>query len=69
MEELCKTVDEKYQTLTYFGLDPEEVRTLVTHRRLRGIDRIVPVGSAMEIDIVWDGYDLVTSMSRIVDVR
>lgn len=69
MAELCGIVNEKYQTLTYFGIDPKEVRALVINHRLRGIDRIVPVGSAMDIDIVWDGYDLVTMMSRVVDVR
>ena len=69
LEELAEVVDEKYQTLTYFGVDPERVRRLVIDKHLRGIDRIVPVGSAMDIDIVWDGYDLVTLMSRVVDVR
>lgn len=69
LEELAEVVEEKYQTLTYFGVDPGRVRSLVLDKRLRGIDRIVPVGSAMDIDIVWDGYDLVTLMSRVVDVR
>lgn len=69
LEDLCEIVDEKYQTLTYFGIEPERVRELVMERRLRGIDRIVPVGAAMDIDIVWDGYDLVTVMSRGIDVR
>jgi len=69
LEELCALVDDKYQTLTYFGIDPEEVRNMVIRRRLRGIDRVVPIGSAMDIDIIWDGYDLVTMMSRVIDVR
>lgn len=69
LEELGQIVDEKYQTLTYFGLDPEEVRELVMGLRLPGIDRIVPVGSAMDIDIIWDGYDLAVMMSRVIDVR
>lgn len=66
LDELCSIVSEKYQTLTYFGLDPEQIRSLVLQNRLRGIDRIVPVGAAMDIDIVWDGYDLVTMLSRYV---
>lgn len=69
LNEMCGIVDEKYQTLTYFGVDPEEIKKLVIENRLRGIDRIVPVGSAMDIDIVWDGYDIVTMLSRTVDVR
>lgn len=69
LEELGQLVNEKYQTLTYFGPDPQEIQELVTRLRLPGIDRIVPVGSAMDIDIVWDGYDLVIMMSRVVDAR
>lgn len=66
LDELCGIVNEKYQTLTYFGVDAQQVRELVLQKRLRGIDRIVPVGAAMDIDIVWDGYDLVRVLSRVV---
>lgn len=69
LDELCEIVDEKYQTLTYFGVDPEKVRESVIRNRLVGIDRIVPVGSAMDIDVIWDGYDLVTLLSRKIDVK
>lgn len=69
LDELCQIVDEKYQTLTYFGIDPEEVRNSVIENRMLGIDRIVPVGAAMDIDVIWDGYDLVTMLSRKIDVR
>ena len=33
---------------------------------LRGIDRVVPVGRALDMDIVWDGYDLIGSLSRLI---
>lgn len=69
LNELCQIVDEKYQTLTYFGIDPEEVRNSVIENRMLGIDRIVPVGAAMDIDVIWDGYDLITMLSRTIDVR
>jgi len=66
LDELCPLVDEKYQTVTVFGVPAEDVRQMVIQNRLRGIDRVVPVGSAMDIGIVWDGYDLVSVLSRIV---
>jgi len=65
-EEICPLVDEKYQTLTYFGVEPQRFRRMVIGNRLRGVDRIVPVGSAMDIGVVWDGYDIVGMLSRIV---
>lgn len=62
-------INTKYQTLTYFGLDKSQLLDFVVTNRLSGIDRIVPVGKALDIDVVWDGYDIVRSLSRIIDVR
>ena len=67
--ELDAIVNGKYQTLTYYGTDPKGLAEAVQTSRWLGIDRIVPVGKALDIDILWDGYDLVREMSRIVDVR
>ncbi len=60
---------DKFQTLCYYGVDPEKLRSVVTDGRLRGIDRIVPIGSAMDIGVIWDGYDLIHAMSRIVALQ
>lgn len=69
LDEIAPFVTERFQTLLYFGLEASDVRDFVLKNKLRGIDRIVPVGHAMDIDIVWDGYDLVAELSRIVDAR
>jgi len=36
---------------------------------LTGIDRIVPIGKTMEIGMVWDGYNLTESLSRIISAE
>jgi len=64
IEELSPIVNERYQTLTYFGFMPDEIRNIVASQNLRGIDRVVPVGSAIDMGLVWDGYDIVSSLSR-----
>lgn len=69
LEDLCPIVTEKYQTLTYFGLEAEALQNLVVENRLRGIDRIVPVGKAMDIGAVWDGYDIIGMLSRIIQAE
>ncbi|MDR1015634.1 MAG: hypothetical protein LBL86_11765 [Coriobacteriales bacterium] len=69
LDRLAPLVNDRYQTVLYHGIDPLLLRGLVIDNRLRGIDRIVPIGKAMDIDIVWDGYDLAMELSRIVDVR
>lgn len=69
LEEICPIVNEKYQTLTYFGIKPERLKKMVIDNHLRGIDRIVPVGKAMDIGVIWDGYDIVRMLSRIVQAE
>jgi hypothetical protein len=66
IEELARRVTNKWQTLTYYGLDAEKIASFVTDGRLTGIDRIVPVGAALDIGVIWDGYDIVSALSRIV---
>ena len=63
------TVTRKCQTLSYIGFDPEELREWVLASRLSGIDRIVPVGRTAEFGLIWDGYDLISCLSRTVDTR
>lgn len=69
IEDIAPVVTERYQTLLYYGFDAVDLRRFVVSAHLRGIDRIVPVGSAMDIDIIWDGCDLISDLSRVIDVR
>jgi len=66
--ELCGVVSARYQTLTTYGLDRAELRRFVVENHLPGIDRIVPIGSALDIGPYWDGWDLVGMMSRRVEL-
>ena len=34
--------------------------------KLKGIDRVVPVGQSLNINLIWDGYDLSKSLTRII---
>jgi Acyl-CoA reductase (LuxC) len=63
---LVPIVNERYQTLTVEGIDPQQIGQWIMHNGLRGVDRVVPVGRALDMDIVWDGYDIVTTLSRTV---
>lgn len=69
IEDVGALITNKYQTLTYFGLARERLGSFLVDKRLTGIDRIVPVGEAMDIGLIWDGYDLIRTLSRICDVR
>jgi hypothetical protein len=69
LDDVAHIVNSKYQTLTYYGLERAQCIDFVVHHRLAGIDRIVPIGTALDIGIIWDGYDIVRSLSRIVDFK
>jgi hypothetical protein len=69
LEDVAQAVTWKYQTLTYAGVPDHKLAQFVAIHRMAGIDRIVPVGTAMDIGLIWDGYDLITMLSRICDVR
>ena len=67
-EDIFSVVTEKFQTITQFGIDVEELRRQVIKYELHGIDRIVPIGQAMDIGAIWDGYDIVRTLSRVVRI-
>ncbi len=69
IESITEIINAKYQTLTYFGLEKSQLIEYVVKNRLPGIDRIVPIGKALDIGMVWDGYDVAGSLSRVIDVH
>ena len=68
LEELAPAVNRKYQTLAYYGFGQEELTSFIRHARLFGIDRVVPIGKTTDFSLVWDGYELITTLSRTVDI-
>ncbi|MDA9698861.1 hypothetical protein N9U81_05665 [Candidatus Pelagibacter sp.] len=61
-------INEKYQTLTYFGFSKKVLENLLLKYKFRGIDRIVPVGSSMNLSLIWDGYDLKNILTRNIEI-
>lgn len=66
---ITHVINTKYQTLTYFGVDKLQFLNFVIENQLLGIDRIVPIGKALDIGVIWDGYDVIKNLSRIIEVR
>ena len=69
INKISKYVNNKYQTLTYFGLDKKEIKKFIVENEVNGIDRVVPIGQALDMSFYWDGYDLNRILSRIVDIK
>ena len=69
LDEIAPIVNEKYQTLAYYGFTQQELSDFVLRNRLTGIDRIVPFGETTAFSLTWDGMNLIERMSRIVDIQ
>ena len=69
INEIKNFINKKFQTLTYYGLNKKELSNFIIKNKLDGIDRVVPIGQALDINFYWDGYDVNKILSRIVDIR
>jgi hypothetical protein len=69
LEALAAIITRREQTLSYIGFHPEDLRDWVLSNGFSGIDRIVPVGKTADFGPIWDGYDLIYSLSRVCDIR
>ena len=56
--------DKRCQTIAYLG-EYSAILPLLKSG-VKGIDRIVPIGKTMDFDLIWDGYDLPSLLTRVV---
>ena len=62
IKDLCN--DKRCQTIAYIG-DSKAVLPLI-EAGVKGIDRVVPMGKTMDLDLIWDGYNLPALLTRTV---
>jgi len=68
LNELKFITERKLQTITYFGFTKKYLRDFFKKNHFKGIDRIVPFGQGLNINLVWDGYDLNKILSREIEI-
>ncbi|SOB91326.1 acyl-CoA reductase LuxC [Ureibacillus xyleni] len=66
--DIASIIIDKDQTLAYFGYEKEELIELVQKIPTRGLDRVVPIGQALNFDGVWDGQSFINSFTREVTI-
>ena len=66
LAELGPKLTDKEQTLSVFGFEEQDYLSLIATLQTRALDRMVPVGTALAFEQVWDGQDLITSFTRLV---
>ncbi len=69
LENINFFTNRKLQTLTYFGFSRKFLHTFFKLSNFNGIDRVVPIGQALNIGLLWDGYDLFKMLSREIEIK
>ncbi len=69
LDAIAPVVDSRFQTLTTFGFGHQLLRDFITSNRLAGIDRVVPIGRALDMGVLWDGFDVLATLTRVIDVQ
>ncbi|MEU5944817.1 acyl-CoA reductase [Micromonospora sp. NPDC047465] len=68
LADLAPVVVRRDQTVTHFGFTAQELTSFARALGGRGVDRIVPIGDALNFAATWDGYDLMREFTRITSV-
>jgi hypothetical protein len=63
ISDLKKILSKKIQTITTFGLNNTQIDELFEISYGRGVDRIVPLGKALDFGYIWDGYNLLDELT------
>ncbi|GAB1689108.1 acyl-CoA reductase [Krasilnikovia sp. M28-CT-15] len=69
LTDLVPAMTRQDQTVSHFGFTPDELGGFAAALGGRGVDRIVPFGSALTFSAIWDGYDLPREFTRLTTLR
>lgn len=69
MADILAVCTDKLQTIAVYGISKIQFEKFINEHLQRGIDRIVPIGSTMDFSFIWDGYDLVSELSRVISIE
>lgn len=69
INDLIKDLSSQIQTVTYFGIDPNVLCNRIIDTNCLGVDRIVPIGQALDFEFTWDGINLIERLTRYISTR
>lgn len=56
--------DKQCQTISFLGDKSKLFPLLISG--IQGVDRVVPIGKTMDYQMIWDGYDLLSQLTRTI---
>ena len=68
LSKIKNIIDPKIQTITYFGFPRREIINFLKKTSSLGINRVVPVGKALNMGFVWDGFEIDKKLTKLVEL-
>ena len=69
LDESKQYINERTQTISYSGLSKETIKSLLQDINVEYVDRIVPIGKALDFDYIWDGYNILVEMTTLKSIK
>lgn len=69
LTELFDRLPTHCQTVSHFGFHPDDLQACVAQYLGPTVDRLVPVGQALNFSEYWDGYDVLKQLSRLIELQ
>ena len=69
LDNLCGRDETAHQGLVaeVEQLEDKTLKEFILENEVEGIDRIVPIGNSFDINQLWDGYDIISNLTRLVN--
>jgi len=63
-DDITSANNRKLQTISQFGFDKNHIRSFILKNNLRGCDRVVDIGQALDFSLDWDGKNAIQQLTR-----
>ena len=66
LKEVVQALNEGDQTISQFGFDSDDWEQVIVSWSGKAPNRVVPIGTALDFNFIWDGHDLIQEFTRNV---
>jgi hypothetical protein len=68
LNQINPIINQKFQTLAYFGFEKSFLNEFILKNNFKGIDRVIPIGKTADFTLTWDGYNLIEYLTRNIQI-
>lgn len=68
LDDIYPYIRKNEQTLCFFGVEGDQIFNMLKRHPEAMVDRIVPIGKALDIGIQWDGKSVLETLARKIEI-